>query len=154
MQKKLLRILALMATLALLFAACGSDDDEATDTEDSSESAEETTTTAPADDDAESTDEDAMEEDDAESTDEDAMEEDDAEASGEVLKVGVKFDQPLFGVNGPDGVVGFDAEIAEAIGAAMGRPVEFQESVSANRETFLEQGTVDVVVAKIGRAHV
>ncbi len=68
-------------------------------------------------------------------------------ASGETLKVGVKYDQPLFGVNTPDGVVGFDAEIANIIGEELGRPVEFQEAVSANRETFLEQGTVDVVVA-------
>ncbi|MEZ5228203.1 MAG: glutamate ABC transporter substrate-binding protein [Acidimicrobiales bacterium] len=69
------------------------------------------------------------------------------EASGETLKVGVKYDQPLFGVNTPDGVVGFDAEIAKIIGEELGRPVEFQEAVSANRETFLEQGTVEVVVA-------
>ncbi len=70
-----------------------------------------------------------------------------AAASGETLKVGVKYDQPLFGVNTPDGVVGFDAEIAKIIGEELGRPVEFQEAVSANRETFLEQNTVEVVVA-------
>ena len=68
-------------------------------------------------------------------------------ADGEPLKVGVKFDQPLFGVNTPDGVVGFDAEIANLIGEKLGRPVEFQEAVSANRESFLENGTVDMVVA-------
>ncbi len=70
-----------------------------------------------------------------------------AAATGEALKVGVKFDQPLFGVNTPDGVVGFDAEIAKIIGEELGRPVEFQEAVSANRETFLQQGTVEVVAA-------
>lgn len=70
-----------------------------------------------------------------------------AVADGEVLTVGVKFDQPLFGVNTPDGVVGFDAEIAKIIGEELGRPVEFQEAVSANRETFLESETVDVVIA-------
>lgn len=72
---------------------------------------------------------------------------DGGDASGEVLTVGVKFDQPLFGVNTPDGVVGFDAEIAKIIGEELGRPVEFQEAVSANRESFLESDTVDVVVA-------
>lgn len=70
-----------------------------------------------------------------------------SESSGETLKVGVKFDQPLFGVNTPDGVVGFDAEIAKIIGEELGRPVEFQEAVSANRETFLQQATVEVVAA-------
>ncbi len=72
---------------------------------------------------------------------------DSGEATGETLTVGVKFDQPLFGVNTPDGVVGFDAEIAKIIGEELGRPVEFQEAVSANRETFLQQDTVDIVVA-------
>ncbi|MCB1027406.1 MAG: glutamate ABC transporter substrate-binding protein [Microthrixaceae bacterium] len=66
---------------------------------------------------------------------------------GEPLKVGTKYDQPLFGVSTPDGVEGFDAEIAKAIGEKLDRPVEFQEAVSANRETFLENGTVDMVVA-------
>jgi glutamate transport system substrate-binding protein len=68
-------------------------------------------------------------------------------ASGETLTVGVKFDQPLFGVDTPDGVVGFDAEIAKYIGAELDRPVEFTEAISANRESFLEAGTVDIVVA-------
>lgn len=69
------------------------------------------------------------------------------DSSGEVLKVGTKYDQPLFGLNTPDGVEGFDADIARYIGDQMGREVEFQEAVSANRETFIENGTVDMVVA-------
>lgn len=87
----------------------------------------------------------------ADTTDDVAAETDgDAEApaaDGETLTVGVKYDQPLFGVNTPDGVVGFDAEIANLIGEKLGRPVEFQEAVSANRESFIENGTVDMVVA-------
>lgn len=71
----------------------------------------------------------------------------DGEASGETLKVGTKYDQPLFGVNTPDGVVGFDAEIARYIADELGMEVSFQEAVSANRESFLENGTVDMVVA-------
>ena len=71
----------------------------------------------------------------------------DGGGDGEVLKVGTKYDQPLFGVNTPDGVEGFDADIARYIGDQLGREVEFQEAVSANRETFLENGTVDMVVA-------
>ena len=71
----------------------------------------------------------------------------DGGGDGEVLKVGTKYDQPLFGVNTPDGVEGFDADIARYIGDELGREVEFQEAVSANRETFLQNGTVDMVVA-------
>ena len=79
------------------------------------------------------------------SSDDDAS--DGGDADGETLTIGVKYDQPLFGVNTPDGVVGFDAEIGRIIGEELGRPVEFQEAVSANRETFLQQDTVDVVIA-------
>lgn len=71
----------------------------------------------------------------------------DGGGDGETLTVGVKYDQPLFGVNTPSGVVGFDADIANYIGEKLGRPVEFTEAVSANRETFLENGTVDIIVA-------
>jgi glutamate transport system substrate-binding protein len=63
------------------------------------------------------------------------------------LRVGVKFDQPLFGVNSPSGVVGFDAEIARAIAESLGVEAEFQEAVSANREPFLQEDQVDIVAA-------
>ena len=69
------------------------------------------------------------------------------------LRVGIKYDQPLFGVNTPSGVVGFDAEIAKLIAEGIfedGDPashIEFVEAVSANREPFLQQGEVDIVAA-------
>lgn len=67
------------------------------------------------------------------------------------IKVGVKFDQPGFGLKNPtSGVVeGFDIEIAKLIVAAIGKGVkiEYVESVSKNREPFLQDGTVDMVVA-------
>ena len=66
---------------------------------------------------------------------------------GGTLEVGVKFDQPLFGVETPDGVVGFDADIARHIASEMGMEVNFREAVSANREPFLQNGEVDMVVA-------
>ncbi len=68
-------------------------------------------------------------------------------AEGGTLEVGVKFDQPLFGVETPEGVVGFDADIARHIAEQMGMEVNFREAVSANREPFLENGDVDIVVA-------
>jgi glutamate transport system substrate-binding protein len=67
------------------------------------------------------------------------------------ITVGVKIDQPGFGVKNPTtgDVEGFDVEIAKSIVAAIGKDIKisFVESVSANREDFLEKGTVDMVVA-------
>jgi glutamate transport system substrate-binding protein len=67
------------------------------------------------------------------------------------VKVGVKFDQPGFGLKNPTtgDVEGFDVEIAKLIIAAIDPAVkiEFVESVSKNREPFLQDGTVDMVVA-------
>lgn len=68
------------------------------------------------------------------------------------LRVGTKADQPLFGVEGPGGWEGFDVEIANLIaegiwGEGGADNVVFQEAVSANREPFLQQDTVDLVVA-------
>jgi glutamate transport system substrate-binding protein len=70
--------------------------------------------------------------------------------AGEIT-VGTKFDQPLFGLKGLDGKPeGFDIEIAKIVAAALGIDedgITFVETVSANREPFLEQGKVDMVVA-------
>ncbi|MDQ3733637.1 MAG: glutamate ABC transporter substrate-binding protein, partial [Actinomycetota bacterium] len=68
------------------------------------------------------------------------------------LRVGTKFDQPGFGLLNPttNQPEGFDVEIAYMIAAALGIPedgVTFTESVSANREPFIQNDTVDIVVA-------
>jgi glutamate transport system substrate-binding protein len=67
------------------------------------------------------------------------------------ITVGTKFDQPLFGLKDPrsDAVEGFDVEIAELIVERIGGDVEveFVETPSAIRETAIEDGTVDMVVA-------
>lgn len=67
------------------------------------------------------------------------------------ITIGTKFDQPLFGLKGPDGnPVGFDVEIGKLIASALGIPadkINWVETVSANREPFIENGTVDIVVA-------
>ena len=72
-------------------------------------------------------------------------------AKAGTIKIGTKFDQPLFGQKGLDGKpVGFDVEIGKAIAAKLGIPadkIEWVETVSANREAFIEQGRVDLVVA-------
>jgi glutamate transport system substrate-binding protein len=69
-----------------------------------------------------------------------------------VLTVGIKFDQPLFGYKDPatGRITGFDAEIARMVAADItgsARNVQFVETVSRNREDFLERGVVDIVLA-------
>lgn len=72
-------------------------------------------------------------------------------AEAGTITVGTKFDQPLFGLVGPSGVPeGFDVEIAKIIASELGISednIEWVETVSANREPFIENGQVDIVVA-------
>lgn len=67
------------------------------------------------------------------------------------IKIGTKFDQPLFGLKGLDGKpAGFDVEIGKIIATELGikaEDIEWIESKSADREPFIEQGKVDLVVA-------
>ncbi len=71
-------------------------------------------------------------------------------AAGKVT-VGTKFDQPLFGLKNLEGKPeGFDGEIAKLIAGEMGISpdnITWVETVSANREPFIQQGKVDFVVA-------
>ena len=73
------------------------------------------------------------------------------------LVVGTKYDQPGFGLRNPTNqqLEGFDIEIAELIAQqifggtveeAAGK-IEFKEAVSKNREPFIQNGDVDIVVA-------
>lgn len=72
-------------------------------------------------------------------------------AEAGTVTIGTKFDQPLFGLMGPSGVPeGFDVEIAKIIASELGIEedgIEWVETVSANREPFIENGQVDFVVA-------
>jgi glutamate transport system substrate-binding protein len=67
------------------------------------------------------------------------------------VTVGTKFDQPLFGLKNLQGKPeGFDVEIAKLIAGEMGIApdnITWVETVSANREPFIQQGKVDYVVA-------
>ncbi|GLI25776.1 glutamate-binding protein [Agromyces rhizosphaerae] len=67
------------------------------------------------------------------------------------ITIGTKFDQPLFGLVGPSGdPEGFDVEIGKIIAGQLGideGSIEWVETVSANREPFIENGQVDIVVA-------
>ncbi len=78
------------------------------------------------------------------------------QAKGKIV-VGTKFDQPGLGAKNPlnNNVEGFDVEIAKLIavgifGGTMSNidsKIEFKEAITANRELFIENGTVDIVVA-------
>jgi glutamate transport system substrate-binding protein len=72
-------------------------------------------------------------------------------AAAGTIRVGTKFDQPLFGLLGPGNrPVGFDVAIAALIASKLGIPfnnIRWTETVSANREPFLQSGEVDAVVA-------
>ena len=67
------------------------------------------------------------------------------------ITIGTKFDQPLFGLMGPSGTPeGFDVEIGKIIAAELGiaeGDIRWEETVSANREPFIENGQVDIVIA-------
>ncbi|CAD5996913.1 glutamate ABC transporter substrate-binding protein [Agreia sp. COWG] len=72
-------------------------------------------------------------------------------AESGTITIGTKFDQPLFGLKGPDDTpVGFDIEIGKIIAKSMGiaeDKIVWKETVSANREPFIESGEVDLVIA-------
>jgi glutamate transport system substrate-binding protein len=67
------------------------------------------------------------------------------------VTVGTKFDQPLFGLKNLEGKPeGFDVEIAKLVAGEMGiaaDKITWVETVSANREPFIQQDKVDFVVA-------
>jgi len=67
------------------------------------------------------------------------------------ITIGTKFDQPLFGLAGPDGTpVGFDVEIGKIIAEQLGidpSKIKWVETVSQNREPFIQNHQVDIVIA-------
>jgi len=68
------------------------------------------------------------------------------------IKIGVKIDQPGIGFKAPgaDAPEGFDIEIGKILAADLGikaDDIEWVETVSANREPYLQKGTVDLVIA-------
>ena len=67
-------------------------------------------------------------------------------------RIGVKFDQPGIGFKaaGADAPTGFDIEMGKIIAAKLGidsKNIEWTETISDNREPFLQNGTVDFVLA-------
>lgn len=63
------------------------------------------------------------------------------------IKVGVKFDVPLFGFKNPQSgeVEGFDVDMAQRVADTLGVNLKLVEAISDNRIPFLQKGTVDLV---------
>ena len=76
-------------------------------------------------------------------------------AEAGTINVGVKYDQPGLGFNetGSDMPTGFDVDIAKLLVASLGidpddtSKVNYVETISDNREPFLQEGKVDLVLA-------
>ena len=119
MSARRLGALATAAALTLALAACGGDDEASTDVAGETDFKAGTTMAKLAD-------------------------------KGSIT-IGTKFDQPLFGLRGPSGEPeGFDVEIGKIVAAKLGiepDKIKWVEAVSANREPFIQDGKVDIVVA-------
>jgi glutamate transport system substrate-binding protein len=112
---------AAATVLGLTLAACGDDDDEGTDLSDVEEASDLT-----------------------------GFPKELADAGS--IKIGVKIDQPGIGYREPgaDAPSGFDIEMGRIVAARLGiddGDIEWVETVSDNREPFLQNGTVDIVIA-------
>jgi len=73
-----------------------------------------------------------------------------AKADQGSLKFGVKADQPGLGLQTGSTYQGFDIEIAKIIAKGLGVPesgIQYVTTVSVNRQAFIQQGQVDIVVA-------
>ncbi|HWG98388.1 MAG TPA: glutamate ABC transporter substrate-binding protein [Pilimelia sp.] len=74
----------------------------------------------------------------------------DKAAKDKKLVIGVKADQPGLGLQTGSGYEGFDIEIARIVAKGLGvdaGAIEWKTTVSSNREPFIEQRQVDLVVA-------
>lgn len=72
------------------------------------------------------------------------------EGGGDSIRIGIKFDQPGLGFKDGDTYTGFDVDVAKYIAEELGYAegdIEWVESVSAQRETMLQNGQVDMIVA-------
>jgi glutamate transport system substrate-binding protein len=67
------------------------------------------------------------------------------------IVVGIKYDQPGLGMKKPDGTFsGFDVDVARYVAHQLGYSdgqITFKEVKSADRENYLQNGVVDIVVA-------
>jgi glutamate transport system substrate-binding protein len=73
-----------------------------------------------------------------------------AGGGGDTLRIGIKYDQPGLGLQEGDEFTGFDTDVARYVAEKLGYAedqIEFVETISANRETALQNGDVDMIFA-------
>ena len=73
-----------------------------------------------------------------------------ATGGGDSLKIGIKFDQPGLGLKKGSDYTGFDVDVAKYVAGEMGvdeANIEWVQAPSAQRETLIETGQVDFIVA-------
>ena len=71
-------------------------------------------------------------------------------ATGKKIKIGTKFDQPGLGLKKGTEMSGFDIDVATYVAKELGSnapDIEWVQAVSAQRETLLSSGQVDMIVA-------
>lgn len=76
--------------------------------------------------------------------------EDTAAGGGDTIRIGIKYDQPGLGLQDGDTFTGFDTDVARYVADKLGYSedqIEFVETISANRETALQNGDVDMIFA-------
>src|SRR3954449_2321700 len=68
-----------------------------------------------------------------------------------VIRIGTQMDNPPFGFIGADGKPsGFDIELGQMIGKALGVKVQVEQIIGANRIPFLLTNKIDVVISAMG----
>jgi polar amino acid transport system substrate-binding protein len=68
-----------------------------------------------------------------------------------VIRIGTQMDNPPFGYIGPDGKpAGFDVELGQMIGKALGVKVELEQIIGANRIPYLLTNKIDLVISAMG----
>ena len=70
--------------------------------------------------------------------------------TGKKIKIGTKFDQPGLGLKKGTEMSGFDVDVATYVAKELGSnagDIEWVQAVSAQRETLLSSGQVDMIVA-------
>ncbi|MEU2199355.1 glutamate ABC transporter substrate-binding protein [Isoptericola sp. NPDC019482] len=80
----------------------------------------------------------------------DGGEETGGSGGGDTIKIGIKFDQPGLGYQDGSEYTGFDTDVARYVAEKLGYSedqIEWVEAPSANRETMLQTGQVDMIFA-------
>jgi glutamate transport system substrate-binding protein len=73
-----------------------------------------------------------------------------SEGGGDTIRIGIKYDQPGLGLQEGEEFTGFDTDVARYVANELGYSedqIEFVETISANRETALQNGDVDMIFA-------